>query len=97
VAFAGGDYEIRIKGRLSDSVLAAFEGLTTTLWPSSPGGIGASSRMTSASSQRLNPRRPPSETGSGVLLSSRHDADCPCPTETTLPDGSALRMPLFGP
>ena len=30
VAFAGGDYEIRIKGRLSDSLLAAFEGLTTT-------------------------------------------------------------------
>jgi hypothetical protein len=33
VAFAGGDYEIRIKGRLSDSLLAAFEGLTTTVLP----------------------------------------------------------------
>jgi hypothetical protein len=33
VAFAGGDYEIRIKGRLSDSLLAAFEGLTTTVQP----------------------------------------------------------------
>jgi hypothetical protein len=33
VAFAGGDYEIRIKGRLSDSLLAAFEGLTTTEQP----------------------------------------------------------------
>jgi hypothetical protein len=31
VASAGGDYEIRIKGRLSDSVLAAFEGLRTTV------------------------------------------------------------------
>jgi len=29
----GGDYEIRIKGRLSDSVLAAFEGLTATVQP----------------------------------------------------------------
>jgi hypothetical protein len=27
MALAGGDYEIRIKGRLSDSLLAAFEGL----------------------------------------------------------------------
>jgi hypothetical protein len=33
VPFAGGDYEIRIKGRLSDSLLAAFEGLTTTVQP----------------------------------------------------------------
>ena len=33
VAFAGGDYEIRIKGRLSDSLLAAFEGVTTTEQP----------------------------------------------------------------
>jgi hypothetical protein len=33
VAFAGGDYEIRIKGRLSDRLLAAFEGLTTTVQP----------------------------------------------------------------
>ena len=31
--FAGGDYEIRIKGRLSDSVLAAFQGLTTAVQP----------------------------------------------------------------
>jgi hypothetical protein len=29
----GGDYEIRIKGRLSDSLLAAFEGLTATVEP----------------------------------------------------------------
>ena len=29
----GGDYEIRIKGRLSDSRLAAFEGLTATVEP----------------------------------------------------------------
>ena len=29
----GGDYEIRIKGRLSDSLLAAFEGLTATEQP----------------------------------------------------------------
>jgi hypothetical protein len=28
---ADGDYEIRIKGPLSDSLLAAFEGLTTTV------------------------------------------------------------------
>jgi hypothetical protein len=33
MAPAGGDYEIRIKGRLSDSLLAAFEGLTTTVQP----------------------------------------------------------------
>jgi hypothetical protein len=33
MALAGGDYEIRIKGRLSDSVLAAFEGLTATVQP----------------------------------------------------------------
>jgi hypothetical protein len=33
VPFAGGDYEIRIKGRLSESLLAAFEGLTTTVQP----------------------------------------------------------------
>ena len=31
--FGGGSYEIRIKGRLSDSLLAAFEGLTTTVQP----------------------------------------------------------------
>ena len=29
----GGDYEIRIKGRLSDSLLAGFEGLTATVQP----------------------------------------------------------------
>ena len=29
----GGDYEIRIKGRLSESALAAFEGLTATVQP----------------------------------------------------------------
>ena len=29
----GGSFEIRIKGRLSDSVLAAFEGLTATVEP----------------------------------------------------------------
>jgi hypothetical protein len=33
MALAGGDYEIRIRGRLSDSLLAAFEGLTTTVRP----------------------------------------------------------------
>jgi len=33
VPFGGGSYEIRIKGRLSDSLLAAFEGLTTTVRP----------------------------------------------------------------
>jgi hypothetical protein len=32
-ALAGGDCEIRIKGRLSDSLLAAFEGLMTTVQP----------------------------------------------------------------
>jgi hypothetical protein len=31
VPYGGGDYEIRIKGRLSDSLLAAFEGLTATV------------------------------------------------------------------
>lgn len=31
--FGGGSYEIRIKGRLSDSMLAAFEGLTATVEP----------------------------------------------------------------
>jgi hypothetical protein len=29
----GGSYEIRIKGRLSDSLLAAFEGLTSSVEP----------------------------------------------------------------
>jgi hypothetical protein len=33
VAYGGGSYEIRIKGRLSDSVLAAFEGLSATVEP----------------------------------------------------------------
>src|SRR5919198_2831311 len=33
VPFGGGNYEIRVKGRLSDSVLAAFEGLTATVEP----------------------------------------------------------------
>jgi hypothetical protein len=33
VAFGGGSYEIRIKGRLSDSLVAAFEGLTATVEP----------------------------------------------------------------
>jgi hypothetical protein len=33
VPFGGGRYEIRIKGRLSDSLLAAFEGLTATVEP----------------------------------------------------------------
>ena len=33
MAFGGGSYEIRIKGRLSDSMLAAFEGLTATVEP----------------------------------------------------------------
>jgi hypothetical protein len=33
MALAGGGYEIRIRGRLSDSLLAAFEGLTTTVQP----------------------------------------------------------------
>jgi hypothetical protein len=29
----GGNYEIRIKGRLSDAVLSAFEGLSATVEP----------------------------------------------------------------
>jgi hypothetical protein len=33
VPFGGGSYEIRIKGRLSDSLLAGFEGLTATVEP----------------------------------------------------------------
>ena len=33
VSYGAGDYEIRIKGRLSDSLLAAFEGLTATVEP----------------------------------------------------------------
>jgi hypothetical protein len=33
VPFGGGRYEIRIKGRLTDSMLAAFEGLTATVEP----------------------------------------------------------------
>jgi hypothetical protein len=33
VPIGGGSYEIRIKGRLSDSVLAAFEGLTASVEP----------------------------------------------------------------
>ena len=33
MAFGGGDYEIRIKGRLSDSLLDAFEDLTITVQP----------------------------------------------------------------
>jgi hypothetical protein len=33
VPHGGGSYEIRIKGRLSDSVVAAFEGLTATVEP----------------------------------------------------------------
>ena len=33
MAFGGGSYEIRIKGRLSDSLLAAFEGLTASVEP----------------------------------------------------------------
>ena len=33
VAYGGGTYEIRIRGRLSDSALAAFEGLTATVEP----------------------------------------------------------------
>ena len=31
--YGGGSYEIRIKGRLSDSLVAAFEGLTATVEP----------------------------------------------------------------
>jgi hypothetical protein len=33
VPFGGGRYEIRIKGRLTDAMLAAFEGLTATVEP----------------------------------------------------------------
>jgi hypothetical protein len=33
VAFGEGSYEIRVKGRLSDSLLAAFEGLSATVEP----------------------------------------------------------------
>jgi hypothetical protein len=33
VPFGGGSYEIRIKGRLSNSLLAAFEGLNATVEP----------------------------------------------------------------
>jgi hypothetical protein len=33
VPFGGGSYEFRIKGRLSDSLLGAFEGLTATVEP----------------------------------------------------------------
>jgi hypothetical protein len=33
VPYGGGNYEIRIKGRLSDSLLAAFEGMTATVEP----------------------------------------------------------------
>jgi hypothetical protein len=33
VPFGGGSYVIRIKGRLSDSLLAAFEGLTASVEP----------------------------------------------------------------
>jgi hypothetical protein len=33
VPFGGGSYEIRIKGRLSDSLLAVFEGLTASVEP----------------------------------------------------------------
>jgi hypothetical protein len=33
VPYGGGSYEIRIRGRLSDSLLAAFEGLTATVEP----------------------------------------------------------------
>jgi hypothetical protein len=33
VPHGGGSYEIRIKGRLSDSALAAFEGLTASVEP----------------------------------------------------------------
>src|SRR5215216_7316358 len=36
VPFGGGSYEIRIKGRLSDSLLTAFEGLTATVEPVEP-------------------------------------------------------------
>ena len=33
MAFGEGSYEIRVKGRLSDSLLAAFEGLSATVEP----------------------------------------------------------------
>jgi hypothetical protein len=33
VPSVGGGYEIRIRGRLSDSLLAAFEGLSATVQP----------------------------------------------------------------
>jgi hypothetical protein len=33
VPFGGGTYEIRVKGRLSDTLLAAFEGMTATVEP----------------------------------------------------------------
>jgi hypothetical protein len=33
VPYGGGSYEIRIKGRLSDSLLAAFEGLSAAVEP----------------------------------------------------------------
>jgi hypothetical protein len=33
MSFGGASYEIRIKGRLSDSLRAAFEGLTATMVP----------------------------------------------------------------
>jgi hypothetical protein len=33
VPHGGGSYEIRIKGRLSDSLLSAFEGLSATVEP----------------------------------------------------------------
>ena len=33
MAFGGGSYEIRIKGRLSDSLVAAFEGMTASVEP----------------------------------------------------------------
>jgi len=33
VPFGGGRYEIRIRGRLTDSMLAVFEGLTASVEP----------------------------------------------------------------
>jgi hypothetical protein len=33
VSFGGGSYEIRVKGRLTESLLAAFEGLSATVEP----------------------------------------------------------------
>ena len=33
MAYGGGSYEIRIKGRLSESLQAAFEGLSVTVEP----------------------------------------------------------------